>query len=190
MQALSAYPLQFDLIQAYNDAMSSADLTTILGNIGLSLLPVQTLVSGLGYMGGIMCVISGLVRLKKVNKQSREGMSVPLAFIFGGAALIYLPSSLGVLSTTLFGTNSVIQYKEYSPYNLYSSIRVMIQTAGLVWFVMGTKLLMYAAEPGKQHGPKGFMFVVAGVLCMNFDYTVESVNLMFEYFISLTMKVV
>ena len=169
--------------------MSTADITSILGNIGLSLTSVQTLVSGAGYLLGLMFVISGLYKFTKISKYSQEHVSVPLALILGGAALIYLPTSITVVSTTFFGTSSILQYQQYSPYNIYSSMRVIIQTAGLVWFVIGAGLLVSAAEPGKQHGPKGLLFVIAGVLAMNFDYTVESINGIFTWFMSLTMKV-
>ena len=168
--------------------MSSVSLTTILGNLSLSLLPVQSLVAGIGYLAGIACVISGLMKLSKVNKQSREGASVAMAYIVGGVVLIYLPTSMRVATATLFGTSCVLQYNTYSAYSLYAAMRVLIQTSGLIWFVRGVILMVHAAEPGKQHGPKGLGFVIAGVCSMNFDYTVKIINAIVEYFISLTMK--
>ena len=112
-------------------------------------------------------------------------MSVPFAYILGGAALIFLPTSIETLSATLFGSTSALQYTEYNPYNIYSSMQVLIKTAGLVWFVRGTVLLVHAAKPGEQHGPKGFAFVLAGIGAINIQYTFAWVDWFFTYIMNL-----
>ncbi len=168
--------------------MSIIDLTTILGNLAQSLLSIERLVEGLGYMLGIGFVISGLVRLTKINKYSHDGPSAPLANILGGAVLIFLPSAANVMSNTFFGTSNILAYANYSRFNFYDSMGVLIQTAGIIWFVRGAVLLVHASEPGKQKGFKGFLFVIAGVFAMNFALTVSALNTLFAYFIGITGK--
>ncbi|AHE66356.1 hypothetical protein Loa_00788 [Legionella oakridgensis ATCC 33761 = DSM 21215] len=77
-------------------------------------------------------------------------------------------------------------YSNYNPYNIYSAMRVVIRTAGLIWFVRGCVLLVHASEPGVQHGPKGLAFLCAGVLAINFEGTVAVVNVIIEKLILLS----
>jgi len=169
--------------------MSIIDLTTILGNLAQSLLSIERLVEGLGFMLGIGFVFSGLIRLTKINKYSHDGPAVPLANILGGAVLIYFPSAVDVISNTFFGSSNILSYANYSRLNFYDSIGVLIQTAGVIWFVRGAVLLVHASEPGKQKGFKGFLFIIAGVLSMNFSFTVGALNAVLAYFVSTASKV-
>lgn len=161
------------------------DLTTMLYNLSQSLIHVESLVIGFGYLLGIALMVSGLQKFTLLGKNSREKAHVPLAYIVGGAALVFLPSSLGALSNTLFGTSSALQYTEYVPYNTRNSVKIIIQTSGLIWFVRGTVLIVHAAEPGEQHGNKGLFFVFASICAMNFDYTVAWTGKIIQYFMNL-----
>lgn len=168
--------------------MSSIDLTTILSNLAQSLLSVQQFVEGLGFVLGILFVITGLVKLTKTHF-SQAGAGGPAAYILGGIVLIYLPSSVYVVSNTFFGSSNILQYTNYGGFSIYDSMGILIKTAGLVWFVRGAVLLMHASEPGKQEGLKGLLFVLAGVLAMNFTVTVSAINAIFSYFIKLSGNV-
>lgn len=157
------------------------DLTGILANLAQSLLSIETLIEGAGYVLGILFVITGILKLTKSNF-AHEGAGEPIAYILGGAVLIYLPSSVYVVSNTFFGSNNILQYTNYSNFNLYDSIGIFVKTAGLLWFVRGAVLLAHASAPGKQEGLKGLLFVIAGVLSMNFSFTVGAINSIFAYF--------
>lgn len=168
----------------------NTDLIAIIGNLSQSLLSVQAVVSGLGYLIGILFMIIAISKLKQIGDARARGsgqhkMFVPLAYFMGGAALIFLPSAVNVLSKTTFGSGNVLQYTNYNPYDVYSAMRVIIQTAGLIWFVRGSVLLVHASEPGVQHGPKGLAFIVAGILAMNFEDTIG----MTDYFLTKLMSV-
>lgn len=170
--------------------MNSIDLVTIMGNIGRSLVPVESLIAGLGYLIGILFVIAALVKFKKIGASrghsGKESMFVPVAQLFVGSLLIFLPSTIQVLSNSTFGSGNILQYTPFNPYDIYSSMRLVIQTAGLIWFVRGCVLLVYSSEPGKQEGPKGLTFVIAGVLAMNFEGTYGILNYIMTHLLSLT----
>ena len=157
----------------------------MIGNLSKSLVEVQSLITGGGYLLGIGLVVSGLIKCTKISARSREKISVPLAFILGGAALIFLPTSIDALSNTLFGSTSALEYTTYNPYNIYQSMEVLIKTAGLLWFVRGAVLLVNAAEPGEQQGPKGLAFVLAGICALNIEYTIGWVDGFFTYIMNL-----
>ena len=81
----------------------------------------------------------------------------------------------------------VSDYKiQYDPYSIYNSMGIMVQTAGLIWFVRGTMLLVQSSDPGSEGGPKGLVFVIAGILAMNFGSTVSAVNYIVGRLLSLT----
>lgn len=170
---------------------NNADIVSMIGNLSQSLVPVQTLIAGLGYLIGIFLVITAVTKLKKIGDYRSQGSSgekmfVPIAYLIGGAALIFLPSALKVLSSTAFGTGNILQYTPYNPYNVYASMKILIQTAGLIWFIRGAVLLVHASEPGVKEGPKGLAFIVAGILAVNFEGTVGAVNFVIEHLMSLT----
>lgn len=172
---------------------SSTDLVTMIGNLSRSLFPVQHLISGFAYLLGILFFITAIMKLKKIGgsggRHSQEKMFVPIAFLLGGAALLFLPSAVVSLSNTAFGAGNILRYANYNPYNIYSSMGLVIQTAGLLWFVRGCVLLVHASEPGVQHGPKGLAFLCAGILAMNFESTASFLNGVMQHLESLTLTI-
>ena len=115
--------------------MSSADLILMMGNLSKSLASVQTLITGFGYIVGIFFIFTALSKMKHAAEpSSQEKMFSAVAYFVGGVALIFLPSMVQVFSNTAFGSGNVLQYIQYNPYDIYRSMGLLIQTAGLIWF--------------------------------------------------------
>lgn len=171
--------------------MNSTDLVTMIGNLSRSLFPVQHLISGGAYLLGLIFFIIALTKLKKIGggRQSNERIFVPIAYLVGAAALLYLPSAVSLMANSAFGTGNVLQYTDYNPYNIYSSMLLVIQTAGLIWFVRGCVLLIHASEPGVQWGPKGLVFLCAGVLAMNFQNTASMLAAIINQLVHLSITI-
>lgn len=174
--------------------MDKNDLVLMIGNISRSLFPVQHLISGLAYLIGILFFITAIAKLKKIGdararSSSQEKMFVPMAFFLGGAAMLYLPTAVNTLTNTTFGLGSGIGATPYDPYNIASAMGLMVQTAGLIWFIRGCVLLVTSSEPGVQQGPKGLAFLCAGVLAMNFDMTIATASGLIEKMAALTLSV-
>ena len=168
-------------LRAYNYIMNTPDLITILGNISQSLAPVQHLITGGAYILGVLFFMTAMNKFLKIGdhraqSSSREKMFSPVMYLLFGAILLYLPSALNVAANTAFGVGNVLTYTNYNPNNVYSSMGLVIRTAGVLWFVRGCVLVAHASEPGTQHGPKGFAFIIAGILSMNFDNTIAILN--------------
>lgn len=161
--------------------MTTIDLITILGNISQSLYPLQKLIAGGAYLLGLLFFITAIMKLMKIGdhraqSSSQEKMFTPMMYLLFGAILLYLPSALDVAANTAFGVGNVLTYTNYDPTNIYSSIGLLIRTAGILWFVRGCVLVAHASNPGTQDGPKGFLFIIAGILSMNFDNTIAMLN--------------
>ncbi len=172
--------------------MTTTDLVTMIGNLSRSLYPVQKFISGGAYLLGILFFITALSKLKKIGDKraqssSSEKMFTPMMFMLMGAFLLYLPSAFHVMANTAFGVGNVISYTNYNPANIYSSMGLLIRTAGIIWFVRGCVLVAHASEPGTQEGPKGLVFIFAGILAMNFDNSIAVVNYIVTSLVSWTM---
>lgn len=158
--------------------MKPIDLITILGNISQSLSSVQRFLTGFAYVLGVWFVVVALIKLKMIVASGRFGgasnrMFIPFAYFLGGCVFIFIPSAIETLGNTAFGISNPISYSTKNPYNIFNSVGFIIQTMGLVWFIRGCVLLVHASEPGIQWGPKGLVFLCAGVFAMNFQMTVD-----------------
>ena len=171
--------------------MTNANLISMIGNVSQSLVPVQGLIKGLGYLLGILFIVTALTKFKKIADSQGHGSSQqktagPIIYFFVGAMLLFLPSMMAILSSSTFGTNNVLQYIQYNPHDIYASMGIVVQTAGLIWFVRGCSLIVHMGEPGAEEGPKGFVFIVAGILAMNFQATYGMINYALSHLLSLT----
>ncbi|MFC3908755.1 type IV secretion protein IcmC [Legionella dresdenensis] len=156
--------------------MNSTDLIEMLGNLSRNMFPVQSLLSGLAYLLGIIFFLTAISKLHKIgesraNSSSHESIFVPVAYILAGSALLFLPSMVTSLSNTVFGAGNVLAYAKYSPYNIQSIMETIIRTAGFIWFIRGSVLMAHASHPGVKDGPKGLAFMFAGILAINFENT-------------------
>lgn len=162
------------------------DLTAMLINLSNSMQPIQKLLSGMGYLFGLISMIIGLGKLKNVLQSRQgnhqEGVGAGVVFILGGALLVYLPSSVSVFSNTFFGVSNVLSYSSPGVSPLYHAMMVIVETAGLLWFVRGTFLILGSTKPGDNKiGPKGLAFLVAGILAMNIEATISALTATLTY---------
>jgi uncharacterized membrane protein len=174
--------------------MNTVDLITIIGNISQSLYPVQKMISGLAYILGIIFFYTAIEKLlkigdKRTQSSSHDKMYTPVMYLFMGALLVYLPSALPTMAATAFGVGNVLTYASYNPLNVYSSVGLLIRTVGVIWFVRGCVLVAHASNPGTQHGPKGLLFMIAGIFAMNFDNSIAAINWFLNYLIKITVSV-
>jgi len=171
--------------------MTNANLISMIGNVSQSLGPVQALIKGLGYLLGLFFIAIALTKFKHVadsksHGSSHQKSSGPIIYFLVGVMLLFLPSMMATLSSSVFGENNVLQYVQYNPQDVYASMGIVIQTAGLIWFVRGCSLIVHMGEPGAEEGPKGFVFIVAGIFAMNFQATYGMIDYALTHLLSLT----
>lgn len=170
--------------------MNDANLVSMIGNLSRSLLPVQTLITGIGYLLGLIFMFKALAKLRKIGdarmgSSSHEKMTGPITYFIAAGALIFLPSMITVLSNTMFGQGNILQYVSYNPHDINNSMAIVIQTAGLIWFLRGCVLMVHGSEPGAKGGRRGLLFLIAGILATNFQDTMGVVNTMVTKLLSL-----
>lgn len=174
--------------------MNTPDLITFLGNISQSLYPIQRFISGGAYLLGILFILNAISKLRKIGDHraqsgSSESMYPPMMYFLIGVALLFLPSTLATLSNTAFGVGNLLTYVKYNKTDVYSFIGIMVRTAGLLWFVRGCVLVAHASQPGTQQGGKGLLFILAGILAMNFDNTIAMVNSTLNSLFTMTLAI-
>ncbi|MDF1677569.1 MAG: type IV secretion protein IcmC [Legionellaceae bacterium] len=157
------------------------DLVSIFVNLSQSLAPIQRLLSGFGYVLGIIFILIAFGKFHKIGdartqSHSQEKMFVPIAFFLMGAGLIFMPTAIQALANTAFGSSNVLAYAYETEDNLTNAIKFLIQTTGVIWFVRGSSLLAHSSEPGVKEGSKGVTFLVAGVFAMNIDSTINALD--------------
>lgn len=172
--------------------MSDSSFTSMIEHFSQSALPVQGLVTGFGYLLGIIFFIIGIRKLKTIadyraRSSSNQPIIVPIAYFLGAAVLIYIPEAIKVASTTTFGAGNILAYQKVSTVSVLGSMLLIIQTAGIIWFVRGTSLLVNASNPGIQHGAKGLTFLIAGILAINFQGTMSTINTAMQWAASYTL---
>lgn len=154
----------------------NTDYITMLGNLSQSLYPIQRLITGGGYLLGTLFIMTAFFKFKKVSSHgSREHMFSPIMYLLIGAVLIFLPSTLEVMSNTAFGTGNILAIP-YNKVDVRSTVILLIRTVGIVWFIRGCVLVAHASEPGKNHGLKGMLFIISGLFAINFEGSVAMMN--------------
>ena len=160
--------------------MGSIDLIAMLANIGQSLLSVQRLLGWMSYLIGILFILNGVWKLRglshsREHSSSKDKMFGPTSYFLFGGFLLFIPSSLRVFSSSLFGKGNILQYTPSTSHDIFNSMAVLIQTAGIIWFMRGCVLLAHSSESGQDEGRKGFAFLSAGLLAINFQDTMSTV---------------
>lgn len=159
--------------------MNIVDIVTMLGNLGQSLTSVDRLVTAVSYLAGLVIIYTGVFKLKHIlnaSGRSQERSFEALAYIVAGIALLFLPTSIRIFSTTIFGSENILSYANYDKWNIFASMGILLKTVGLIWFVRGCIMIVHASKPGEQSGMRGFFFLITGILAMNFVWTMSTVN--------------
>ena len=160
--------------------LGSVDLSTIVKNIASSFINVEHLALGIFYVVGIFVLIAGIYDLVEFGMMHQSDPMNKLRAVTKlsiGALLIYLPSSVEVVSQSLFGENVSLSYQTITSDIVLSSAKVILQLAGIIWFVRGLFMLMTGHEAGERlRHFKGVLYIVSGALAANVDYAISSTN--------------
>jgi intracellular multiplication protein IcmC len=176
------------------------DLQDIMSRLQAVLNPFMNLLLVVSYISGLVFILRGLLMLKTfampITQASKPGeIAGPLIFLLVGTALIYIPSSTDVLTSTLFGssTKSIFggsafadlyasgkasdQIMGYAPVSVEGQWAAMIDTIvlfmefiGFIAFMRGWFIIAHAGQPGGQPGSisKGIIHIIGGILAINF----------------------
>jgi hypothetical protein len=156
------------------------DAGQMLENINDQLPYVFMAVTAFAYVAGIFFVMRGLMKLKTYGEMhgrgggQHEGLSGAVSFIFIGAMLIYLPSGIDVLLTTVYGTTELSSYSSYASKpdtseELWVILVNIVRAVGLISFIRGLMLFHKVGNHQAQPGTfsKGVTHAIGGAIAIN-----------------------
>jgi len=157
---------------------SNADLSTMLINLSQEVPNLMRLVTAIAYVMGFFFTYKGILSLKEYGEarsmmSTQHDLKTPLLYLFVGAALLYLPSTVQTGLST-FWTNP-------NPYGYVSSATdpwteltnacfLLIQLIGVIAFIRGLVIFTHlGGQGGHQPGTLGraMAHVIGGILCIN-----------------------
>ena len=163
-----------------SSGLGSLDLSTIVKNLASSFINVEHLALGIFYVAGLVVLIAGIYDLVEFGMMHQSDPMEKLRALTKlsiGALLLYFPSSVQVVSQSLFGENVSLSYQTITSDIVLSSAKIILQLAGIIWFVRGLFMLMTGHEAGERlRHFKGILYIISGALAANIDYAISSTN--------------
>jgi hypothetical protein len=158
----------------------------MLKNLAGSLVEVEKLVAGAFYVIGVGLLINGLIELRNMSMGQQGGHTDKFHIymkVVVGIFLIYLPTSLNIATTSVFGDDSVLSFIKSESIDFYQAVKILMQLAGLIWFGRGLLMFYESNENARLKNYVSIAYIVAGICALNLDYTID----VFSYFIDTLM---
>lgn len=152
--------------------------------------PATFLIQAAAYIGAIIFLISGVVRLTKTAQEGPRGpagLGTVMTFISAGA-LFSFSQMLAAFSSSLFGSpqlstfaNINIQGLDANAVNtvapVIESVMIFIMIVGLIAFVRGWFVLKAFADGSREASvAQGLTFLIGGALAVNLGQVVNAVS--------------
>ena len=164
-----------------------ADISEIMRNLNQSLPPIQNLIFGFSYMSGIMFLFRGVFRLKvygdtRTMMSSQASIKEPLILLLVGAIFFYIPSGIGVLLNTTFGSDNPLSYSDWAAAGTINSqtaisILNLVRVIGLMTFIKGWFVLSKSGGGQQGNGMgKALTHIIGGLLAINIVGTMNVVT--------------
>ena len=168
----SAYAADF-----FNVNRNNLNAATFVTNLGKAIPNLMQLVTAGAYVMGMFFVINGLFHLKKYGEQRSQASSEahlkgPIIYLFVGAALLYLPSTVRVGMSTFWAEPNPYQYDIDTGEawgDLIKASFMIVQLIGVISLIRGLVLLTHLGGPSGQQGTlgKAMAHIIAGIFCID-----------------------
>lgn len=165
-------------VDLFNVNPGNLNAATFITNLGKTIPNLMQLVTATAYVMGMFFVINGVFQLKKYGEQRAQASSDaslkgPLIFLFVGAALLYLPTTVRVGMSTFWANPFPYGYvtDETGAWaSLLKASFMIVQLIGTISFIRGLVMLTHLGGAGAgQQGTlgKALAHIIAGVMCIN-----------------------
>jgi hypothetical protein len=153
------------------------DLSAMVQNLSITVPELMRLVTAFGFVLGMYFVTHGVILLRNLPPYGHSNPPVTLkqclVYMFVGAALIYLPTTVSVGTSTFFTETAPYAYiqNETSPYTvLYNAIFMIIKFIGAIAFIRG--LILFTRAPSQQDSSpiaRAATHCIGGIFCINME---------------------
>ncbi len=181
-------------VTIYN--MDTTSINSMWTSFASSIPQLDSMVVGFAYVMGIAFIFYSINQFhdladRYTKHNVKGGVFEPVAYLVCGSMLLWLPTWLSVLEQTLFGSSSPLAYSSVILSNIPAfqnmsdyAVAETLEFVGIVFFVRGVSLMALSSAPGTQHGTRGLVFMIAGVLSVNFPATFSMLKSAVESFVS------
>jgi len=160
-------------------AFSMPNIEQMLENINTQMPYLWRFVFGLSYISGVFMVFRGIYHLKVYGDphsmmSGNKDLKPALITLFVGVLFIFLPSTIEVSLTTVFGTNTPMAYPTSTPVDqsfseIGQTIVYIVQFLGAVAIFRGIVFMHRLGAGQAQQGTfgKAITHFIGGTLCLN-----------------------
>lgn len=186
----------FILLSTAAYADTYVDINAMMTTLQKNLPYIVRLIVAMSYVTGIWFIFSALYHLKlygdaRTMMPANSSFAGPLLRIVFGVLLLLFPRFVMISVYSLWGTNSIIEYPEWSstlePWKpALDGVIALIRVLGYVAFLKGFVMLSKATNKNSQQQPgmhgKGVLHLLGGVLAINIVGTINIVKHSFGFF--------
>ncbi|PJE17822.1 MULTISPECIES: hypothetical protein [Legionella] len=109
LEPLLTWVACFSLMAIAGEVAASTSLGTMASSITSSFTSVAKLITAGSYLAGLGFAVSAILKFKQhKDNPTQITIGTPIALVFIAAALLFLPSILGVAGQTMFGTTGSV----------------------------------------------------------------------------------
>jgi len=165
------------------------DFIKILTNLTADAKSIFRLTTIISYVIGFWLVIAALMGLRRSELGSSgsqgNGIAGPIVKFFIGIALIYLPGTINLTTSVVWGdagaVKSILAYAAAtpSPFEVFRGTAIaIVRLIGLIAFISGFVELAHSSDQQAQPGSvaKGILRVFSGMLALNVVATVRIIG--------------
>ena len=161
------------------------DWIQMLNNLSNSLCSLEYMTIQVLRVVGICLVIAGLLGLTHIQTMrqhdSGERKEALLKILAGISFITFGQYTVPILVNTFFGQVNTGDFFDFSSNaNFMFAIERLVQFAGLIWVALGIHLLIKQDKGKQQESFKGWTYLVAGILALNFEYAARVLNYLFH----------
>lgn len=161
------------------------DAQTMIINLSKVMPKLTKLVTALSFVMGMGLVAKGIIGMKHIGEMrtmaSRDhSLKGPLIYLFVGAALLYLPSTIQAGLSTFWANPAPYGYRTEvhgTWAELTKAVFSVIQLVGGIAFIRGLLMLSHLGEHAQQGTfGKAMAHIIGGIFCINMYQFVQVIT--------------
>lgn len=157
-------------------AVQGLSAQDMINRISEQIPNLMQMVTAIAYVMGMFMIYIALLKFKRFGEMRtmmsmQHHLSEPVTYLFAGAMLLYLPSSVQVGMSTFWAEPNPYGYlQQQDQWSLFiNNCFLVVQLFGTIAFIRGLLILTHASKEGGGGGALGraLTHIIGGVFCIN-----------------------
>lgn len=169
------------------------DVAKMMETLQTNFLPIEMLITGFAYVVGFGLIVSAVHKLRAYGEvrtmmPGNAQMTGPVIQFLIGAFMIFLPTTITISVTSIWGTDSLLKWPGATGDwdKIWSAVFGIVRILGFIALMRGLLLMSRAAQQQAQQGTfsKGLIHFFGGILAINIWGTVKVITASFGIFLT------